>query len=156
MFTFEYANMASRELVWAGMALIAFVVTILLIARILRSLQALNARIKAEPKKYRAWGPRWNFLFFLLLAMIFFGIGWLGYLGIGFLALMTPPPLREINQDASDWFAWFLIGMEMSHAVAQGLLWVTLWSLSNEQVRFWRRERWNPTTGIHSSSGQAT
>jgi hypothetical protein len=88
-----------------------------------------------------AWGPRWNLTLGLFVAMIFFGLGWLGYLGIGVVFMLTPPPLREPNQDAADWLAWILVGMEASHALGQVVLLLAFMSLSG-------RPRWMRWIGV--------
>lgn len=78
-----------------------------------------------------AWGPRWNLTLGLCLSMVFFLLGWLGYLGIGAVAIVTPPPLRESNQDAADQTALILVGMELCHMVGQAILMLAIISITH-------------------------
>jgi hypothetical protein len=80
------------------------------------------------------WGARWNLLLALLVAMVFFGIGWIGYLAIGFVAMATPPPIAAPNQEAADLFAKILIGMEASHALGQLALFLGFLSLAGRRM----------------------
>jgi hypothetical protein len=128
----DWANASNVELSWSVPAVIAFLVTLLMIVWTWRSFAAIRSGVQRFPAVYRSWGPRWNFSLLLLGAMICFGIGWLGYLGVGVVAMMTPPPVAEANQEAAAWLAWLLIGMEATHAIAQVLLWAALRSLAGE------------------------
>lgn len=80
------------------------------------------------------WGPRWNLVLGLLVAMIFFGLGWLGYLALGIVAMLTPPPIAEVSREAADRFAWLLIAMEIAHALGQAVLFVGFLSLSGRRL----------------------
>jgi hypothetical protein len=91
------------------------------------------------------WGPRWNLVLGLCIAMVFFGIGWCGYLGLGIVAMLTPPPIREANQEAADAFAWILVGMEISHALGQAVLLLAFMSVSDTPRWLRRTLAWRPT-----------
>lgn len=130
----NWENVSGQELAWTIPAVLALGATILMIRWVYRAFSALQASIVLSPLRYRRGGPRWNFLLLLLGVLVCFGVGWLGFIAIGLLAMMTPPPVREINQEASFWFAWMLIGMEMLHALALGLLWVALRSLAGASI----------------------
>lgn len=130
----DWANVGAQELGWTIPAVLAGLITIGMTIWVWRSFAAIRAAIRAEPDRYQAWGPRWNFSLFLLVALSCFGLGWLGYAAIGALAMMTPPPQTEASQDISEWFAWLLVSMEAVHALAQGFLWVALRSLTAQPV----------------------
>lgn len=130
----DWANVSGVELWWTLPAVAAFVATLFMAVWAWRSFSAIQARVKLEPMRYRAWGPRWNFSLLLLGSMVCFGLGWLGYAGIGAIAMLTPPPVSPSNQTAASWLAWLLIGMEVTHALAQGLLWSALRALAGEPI----------------------
>lgn len=130
----DRSNISGPELWWSIPALLAFVITLLMIGWTWRSFGAIRSGVRRFPKRYRAWGPRWNFALLMLAALICFGVGWLGYFAIGVVAMLVPPPLNQANQTASTWLAWLLIGMEIMHACAQGLLWAAMRSLASQPI----------------------
>lgn len=132
-------TVAATELWWSIPAALAFAATLIMGGWAWRSFAAIRSGVRRSPGRYRAWGPRWNFSLLLLLAIVCFGIGWLGYCAVGVLAMLTPPPVSDANRAASEWFAWLLIGMEITHACAQGLLWAALRSLAGEPIAPGRR-----------------
>jgi len=131
----DHSDASYIELAWTIPAVIAFIVTILMIVWVWSSFGALRSKIKQSPDLYRAWGPRWNFVLLLLGSLGCFGVSWLGYTLIGVLAMTTPPPYRDEVQEASDLFAWMLIGMEGVQATAQLLLWAAFRALAGQP--FW-------------------
>lgn len=130
----DWANASEQELWWSIPAALAFLVTLFMAGWAWRSFAVIRAGVRNEPARYRAWGPRWNFSLLLLAALLCFGLGWLGYLAVGVLAMLTPPPVSPTNQTAAAWLAWLLIGMEVTHALAQGLLWAALRALAGEPI----------------------
>lgn len=144
MRSFNPAYVSGIELAWTIPAILAFVLTLISLIWVFRVFAALRGRIKGEPLLYRAWGPRWNFLLLLGCSLGFFGLGWLGYMAIGVVAMLTPPPPQTTPASQTGWWlAMILIGMEVTHALAQGLLIAGLWSLAGTlpgSRRFWRRD----------------
>lgn len=131
------------ELIWTLVALVALILTIAI--GIFCWTRFEIVRQGTHTGRAVAWGPRWNLMLGLLVAMVFFGTGWLGYLGIGLVAMWTPPPIREVNQDASNQMAAILIAMEFSHALAQLALMIALFSIAGSPA--WVRKgvaRWAP------------
>lgn len=120
--TFTSSNISSLELYWTIPAILAFLCTLGAMVWVLVMLRTLMYKIRQSPALYRAWGPRWNFLLFLASSLLFFALGWLGYAGIGFVAMATPPSVTPENQQAASIFAYILIAMEITHAIAQALL----------------------------------
>jgi hypothetical protein len=126
------ANASGPEIAWTVGAVCGLAFTVALMAWSWRRFAVVREGVRNG--KAVKWGPRWNLLLALLAAMAFFGLGWLGYLGIGVVAMLTPPPITETNQEAADLLAKILIGMEASHAAGQLALFVGFLSLSGRRL----------------------
>jgi hypothetical protein len=137
----ESQNISMQELAWTIPAIVAFLAAMILLKRLVAARRALLYGIRLHPDLYRVGGPRWRFLTLMIWTVVAFGVGWLGFVAIGFVAMDTPPPIRPENQEAVDIFAWVLIGMEIAHATAMTLLWIALRSLAGQQVRIDIQER---------------
>jgi hypothetical protein len=138
----DAANASWREILWSAGALLGLLFTVgMAVWAWTRFRVVQNALSEGQAVR---WGPRWNLTLGLFVAMIFFGLGWLGYLGIGVLAMLTPPPIQAANQDAADWFAWLLISMEVAHALGQAVLLLAFMSLSGLPRWVLRVVVWRP------------
>jgi hypothetical protein len=126
----DWNNASAQEIAWSVPALMALVVTLVIIGWAVSRFAALREGIRRHPETYRSWGPRWNFLLRLIGAMVFFGIGWLGYFLVGMVAMLVPPPISDVSREASQALGWLLIGMEVAHAIAQALVWAALSALA--------------------------
>lgn len=126
----EWANVSTEEIAWTLPALLAFSISLGMFGWVWSRLVLIERRIREKPLLYRRYGPRWNFLVLLVGAMLCFTVGWLGYVAVGILAMMTPPPVTVENQESALWFAALFIGMEMIHAGAQGFLWAAVRALA--------------------------
>lgn len=130
----EWSNVSDLELWWATPACLVFVVTLFAIRWAWTSFDAIRAKVKAEPSLYRAWGPRWNFTLWLLLAMVAFAVAWATGIGLSIIAMMTPPPLAQANRTAATWFAWLFIFRDIVLALAEMAIWSALRSLAGEPI----------------------
>lgn len=135
------ANISTLELAWTIPAFIAVLLSLATMIWIRQSILALQYSIARYPQTYRTWGPRWNFLILLGGCLLFFGFGWLGYVVIGIIAMLTPPSIAEVNQQASEYLAWILLAMEACHAIAQGLLTAALLSLAGRKLSIFKLRR---------------
>lgn len=127
-----WASASSIEIAWSVGALIGLMFTTALMVWCFLRFQVVKrsvARGKAVP-----WGQRWRLLVGLMVTMFFFGLGWVGYLVIGFVAMNAPRPVTEPAQNTANWFAVFFVGMEICHALAQLTLFLTFLSLSGRWV----------------------
>lgn len=134
-------NAAWREIFWSVVALFGLLFTVGMAIWARARLRVVQQAIIGGSAV--AWGPRWNLTLGLFVAMLFFGVGWCGYLGLGVVAMLTPPPIQEVNQDAAEWFASILVTMEIAHALGQAVLLLAFMSLSGTPcwvrwVRSWR------------------
>jgi hypothetical protein len=126
----DWNNASAQEIAWSVPAALAFCVTLVMIVWAVRAFAAIRKGVREAPEVYRSWGPRWNFSLLLIGAMVFFGIGWLGYVAVGMVAMLVPPPISDVSREASTALGWLLIGMETAHALAQALLWAALSALA--------------------------
>lgn len=136
----EWRNVSELELWWTTPSVLAFFITLILVVWSYRTFQAIRDKIEKEPVKYRSWGPRWNFTLLLFLAMLVFLLAWPIGIGIGVVAMLTPPPVVEANRTAANWFAILFIFRDICFVSAQGLIWAALRALAEEPVlpRQWR------------------
>lgn len=134
-------DVSNLELFWTIPAIVAFLVTMAAIFWVGTVFHSLRTQILLEPSRYRAWGPRWNFLVFLGTSLIFFALGWAGYAILGLVAMTTPPNPNPENREAATMLAYILIGMEGAHALAQVFLVGGLFALAglwNFPFEFWK------------------
>jgi hypothetical protein len=138
----DAANASNPEISWSGIAVFGLLFTVGMAVWAWGRFRVVQQAL--EDGQAVRWGPRWNLTLGLFVAMIFFGLGWLGYLGIGVIAMLTPPPIQEANQDAANWFAWLLISMEVAHALGQAVLLLAFMSLSGMPRWVLRVVVWRP------------
>jgi hypothetical protein len=138
----DAANASWQEIFWSVGALLGLLFTVGMAVWAWGRFRVVQQAL-SEGQAVR-WGPRWNLTLGLFVAMIFFGLGWCGYLSIGLLAMLTPPPLRDVNQEAAEWFAWLLISMEIAHALGQAVLLLAFMSLSGMPRWIRRAVAWRP------------
>lgn len=106
----------------------------------------IRTKIRQAPEFYRAWGPRWNFSLALVIAMPVAAVGWAVGMALSIVAMMTPPPVSEVNREAASWFAVLFIFRDITFATFQVLVWVALRALATEPWLPWRtwRAPWPP------------
>lgn len=128
--TLDWSNASAQEIAWSIPAVLAFCVTLVMIVWAWRAFEAIREGVRTSPDIYRSWGPRWNFSLLLIGALFFFAVGWLGYVLVGMVAMLVPPPISDVSREASKALGWLLICMETAHALAQALLWAALSALA--------------------------
>jgi hypothetical protein len=141
---FEWGNVSDLELWWTTPSVLMFFVTLVMIVWAYQAFAAIRRKVRAEPLRYRAWGPRWNFPLLLLVAMVWFAFAWPIGAFLGVIAMLTPPPVSEVNRTAANWFAWLFIFRDICFAMVQATLWMALRSLSGESILpygVWKRSR---------------
>lgn len=134
MMRLDWKNISLLEIWWAIPPAFALIITLALGIWAWRSFSTIRAKVKAEPLRYRAWGPRWNFACWLLAALSAFAVAWAIGIVLAVVAMMTPPPLQEANREAATWFAWLFIFRDAMFALAEAGIWVALRFLASEPI----------------------
>jgi hypothetical protein len=138
----DAANASWREIFWSVGALFGLLFTVGMAVWAWGRFRVVQQAVISGSAV--VWGPRWNLTLGLFVAMVLFSFGWCGYLGLGIVAMLTPEPAREASQDAADWFASILVGMEVSHALGQTALLLAFMSLSGMPRWVRRAVAWRP------------
>ena len=104
-------TVSPQEVIWTLIAVIALGFTLWIIVDNAQNYRAVMAAVRRGNAVVR--GPRWWVALASLVSSVAMLIVWGGFIGVGIVAMTTPPPATTTNQVASNIIGWILVGIEV-------------------------------------------